>query len=194
LEAYQLLTTDLLTPADMGRWFPELTSPDAGAELARMLPANPLAGHGRALMEADRRMILAWDLLPKMDIATMGNSVEARSPLLDTELVSFARSLPASVVIGRGGTKPLLRALARRYLPPAVVTAPKRGFEVPVDRWLAGPLRPLLEDTLLAADSHVQTFASGRVQDLVSGRAGFSGNRAQLTWALLMLELFLRDQ
>jgi asparagine synthase (glutamine-hydrolysing) len=84
--------------------------------------------------------------------------------------------------------------LARRHLPQAVVTAPKRGFEVPVDRWVAGPLRPLVEDTLLASDSRVRLL-SGRNDslDLISERGGFAGNRVQLVWALLMLELFLRD-
>ncbi len=96
-------------------------------------------------MRADRDLLLAWDLLPKMDIATMAHGVEARSPFLDAELVAFATSISASRVIGRWTTKPLLRALARRHLPADVARAPKRGFEVPLDRWLAGPLRPLVE-------------------------------------------------
>ena len=110
-------------------------------------------------MRADRDLLLAWDLLPKMDIATMSHGVEARSPFLDSELVAFASSIPASRVVGRWTTKPLLRALARRHLPPEVARAPKRGFEVPLDRWLAGPLRPLIEDTLLAPDAHIGQFA-----------------------------------
>ena len=145
-------------------------------------------------MRADRELLLAWDLLPKMDIATMAHGVEARSPFLDAELVAFASSIPASRVVGRWTTKPLLRALARRHLPAEVARAPKRGFEVPLDRWLAGPLRPLVDGLLLAPDARIAQFAEvGAVRRLVTGGDDRVGDRPRLVWALLVLELFLRE-
>lgn len=192
-ERYQLLTTDLLTAAPMARYFPALATDDACADLARHLPADPLADGGGALMRADRELLLAWDLLPKMDIATMSHGLEARSPFLDQEVVALATALPPAQVVGWTRTKPLLRALAARHLPAQVVRAPKRGFEGPVAAWLAGPLRPLVEETLLARDARVAALAvDGAIRRLVDGAASFDGNRPQLVWALLMLELFLR--
>jgi asparagine synthase (glutamine-hydrolysing) len=193
-EAYQRLTTDLVTPDLMSKWFPDLVSANATAELVDLLPKDPLGEGGGELMRADRRVLLAWDLLPKMDIATMAHSLEARSPLLDSELVGFAAAIPPDLVVGRRQTKPLLRALARRHLPAEVVSAPKRGFEVPVDRWLDGPLRPLVEATVLAADARLSAFGDlGAVRRVYNGADDLASNRAQLAWALLMVELFLRE-
>ena len=192
-DAYQLLTTDLVTPALMSRAFPQLVSEEAGEELRQLLPVDPFADGGKALMRADRDLLLAWDLLPKMDIATMSHGVEARSPFLDSELVALASSIPASRVVGRWTTKPLLRALARRHLPPEVARAPKRGFEVPLDRWLAGPLRQLMEDTLLAPDASIGQFAElSTIRRIATGGDDRVGARPHLAWALLVLELFLR--
>ena len=192
--AYQLLTTDLATPDVMQRLFPDLASNEAAAELRELVPQDPYADGGGALMLADRRLLLPWIYLPKMDIASMASSLEARSPLLDTELMAFAEAIPRSIVIGRRTTKPLLRALARRHLPAAVISAPKLGFGVPVDRWLAGPLRPLVESTLLAAEARIGEFSDiSAVRNVVERRSDFAGNRPQLTWLLLMLELFLRQ-
>lgn len=192
-DAYQLLTTDLVTQEVMGRWFPDLVSDEATAEIRNLIPFDPLGDGGGALMHVDRQLLLAWVYLPRMDIATMANSLEARSPLLDTELAGFASAIPPSVTIGRMTTKPLLRAVARRHLPPAVVSAPKQGFAPPVERWLSGPLRPLVESTLLAPGARIGEFGITKaICDVVEGRSEFAGNRAQLTWNLLMLELFLR--
>jgi asparagine synthase (glutamine-hydrolysing) len=128
-----------------------------------------------------------------MDIATMSHGVEARSPFLDSELVAFAASIPASRLVGRFTTKPILRALARRHLPPEVAKAPKRGFEVPLDRWLAGPLRALTQDTLLAPDAHIRHFAElSTIRRIAAGDDEVVGARPHLVWALLVLELFLR--
>src|SRR2546422_3960521 len=100
-------------------------------------------------------MLLADGLLSKMDIATMAISLEARSPFLYVPLVEFAWSLPERWLITARETKPLLRALARRRLPAMIASAPKRGFEVPVRRWLETDLHESVGDLLLATDSRV---------------------------------------
>lgn len=82
---------------------------------------------------------LPGDLLVKMDRATMANSLEARSPFLDQEVVAFLLSLPPELLVSAFSTKVLLRRLARGLLPEAVVRGPKRGFEPPLSQWLRGP-------------------------------------------------------
>lgn len=189
-ERYLAWTADLFGPGQVRRWFPELPSLPQPLGVGQL----ELACHGlRSMLRTDFELILPADLLMKMDIATMANGLEARSPLLDVPLVEFAWSLPDEWLVHGLTTKPLLRELAESRLPPEVARAPKQGFEVPVAHWLANELRPLLAETLLARDSRVAQFGSLiTLTSLVSGRTPFAGNRPQAIWALLMLELFLR--
>ena len=194
-ERYLAWTSDLMGEATLTSLAPALRGA-AGA------PRVPASGVGpaerrtdslRDFLWSDARTILADDLLPKMDIATMASSLEARSPFLDTPLMDLTWSLPERWLLRRGTTKPILRTLAARHLPAAVAAAPKRGFEVPVARWLAGPLRPMLQDTLLARDARVRSFVDpSALAAFAAGTDDFPGNRPQSLWALLMLELFLR--
>ncbi len=112
---------------------------------------KPLA---QQLRGADLLFFLPGDLLPKMDRATMAASLEARSPLLDHQLVEYAAALHPSLLYSAFTTKPLLRAAAAGLLPRAVRRAPKCGFEVPLQEWLAGPwaeqVRALSEDPAAA--------------------------------------------
>jgi asparagine synthase (glutamine-hydrolysing) len=191
---YVRWTGDLLDGEALSRLFPALVNgvpPVAELEAIRRERFS-----ARGLLEfqqSDYRLILADDLLSKMDIATMANSIEARSPFLDVPLAEFAWSLPASWLISATETKPLLRELARRRLPHTVATAPKRGFEVPVEQWMRGELRGVVADTLLAPDSRTMELADPKaLRAFVDGQDAFAGNRPQSVWTLLMLELFLR--
>lgn len=194
-ERYLAWSLDLLDESALARMAPTLDA----ARCAPRLPAQgvgPVERRCRSLRDflwTDTRLILADNLLTKMDIATMQHSVEARSPFLDVPLMELSWSLPSSYLLSGATTKPLLRALASSRLPADVVRAPKRGFEVPVARWLAHDLRELLGDTVLAADARVGTYLDrGAVARFVAGTDGFAGNHPQAVWALLMLELFLR--
>ena len=78
-------------------------------------------------------------------------------------------------------------------LPHDVANAPKRGFEVPVARWLAHDLRDAVADLLLAPDSRVAALGeAAHIHRFIRGQDDFRGNRPQAVWALLMLDLFLR--
>jgi len=193
-ERYLAWTNDLLGETDLARCFPELARGESTPDrLARLSGERPSTDGLRAFQRSDYRLILPDQLLVKMDIATMANSVEARSPFLDVPLAEFASSLPERWLLAFRETKPLLRELAGRVLAPDVARAPKRGFEVPVARWLAYDLRDAVGDLLLASSSRVAAFGNAaRIHDFVRGKDDFAGNRAQAVWSLLMLELFLR--
>lgn len=143
-------------------------------------------------MAADLLGYLPGDLLVKMDIATMANSLEARSPFLDHKLVEFVSALPLSQKVSFAATKRLLRHAVRDILPRQVLTRRKMGFVVPVGRWLRGPLRELLQDTLLASDARTADFIDPvGVRSLIAEH--FAGrDRTPHVWSLLMLELWLR--
>ncbi len=124
--------------------------PTVPAGLAAILSRRANAPLPQQLRAADLEFFLPGDLLVKMDRASMAASVEARSPLLDHELVEYAVTLPPSLLFSARSTKPLLRAAAAGLLPRTVRLAPKRGFEVPLAAWLAGPwaeeVRAVFED------------------------------------------------
>ena len=101
-------------------------------------------------MAMDFLVGMADCLLPKIDIATMAHGLEGRSPFLDFKLVDFVAGLDKASLLKGMQTKPLLRSLSKKYLPPAIVKAPKRGFEIPLVKWMKSDLNPLVRETLLS--------------------------------------------
>ena len=142
------------------------------------------------MMAADSQHVLTDDFLVKMDIATMASSLEGRSPFLDHVLVELAVSLPDRLRASAFQTKPLLRELAREWLPPAITKAPKRGFEVPMASWLRHEFRDLLHDALLAPDARTRAMARpDAVRRLVGEHLAERRDHAMRLWALLVLEM-----
>ncbi|HET7224190.1 MAG TPA: asparagine synthase (glutamine-hydrolyzing) [Candidatus Eisenbacteria bacterium] len=195
-------------PERLAAWFAGF----AGAERARLLgpalAAYDAAGaaafrrvldrsHARRpldrMLDADLALWLPDDLLMKMDKMSMAASIEARVPLLDHPLVEWATRLPGRLKV-RGATgKVLLKRLARRHLPREVVDRPKVGFTVPLSPWFRGPLRPVLEDTLLspaclARGWYHEPTLRATVREHVEGRR----DRSRELWTLLTLELWHR--
>jgi asparagine synthase (glutamine-hydrolysing) len=178
-----------LAHTEVSRIFPSLAGSSQSSEWRSRVSTRSID----AFQKSDFRLILADDLLSKMDIATMANSLEARSPFLDIPLAEFAWSMPDAWRNSFGKTKSMLRELAAKRLPAEISTAPKRGFEVPVKRWVEKDLRPVINDLLLANDSRVASYADAKeLRSFVSGNPAFAGNYPQTMWALLMLEIFLR--
>jgi asparagine synthase (glutamine-hydrolysing) len=98
------------------------------------------------LLFLDFKYNLDKDLLMKMDIATMQNSLEARSPFLSKYFLETAFCMDGKIRAFK--TKAILRELAKKYLPNEIVYAKKRGFEVPLKRWMFEDLRDVVFDTL----------------------------------------------
>src|SRR5206468_8471215 len=93
---------------------------------------------------------LPGSVLTKVDRASMAHSLEVRPPMLANDLIDFAFSLPADVKLRRGVTKAPLKAAAESVLPPAVIHRPKKGFAIPLARWLTTALRPRVESIFAA--------------------------------------------
>ena len=108
--------------------------------------------------EIHTRLLLPNDFLFKVDTASMRESLEVRVPMLDEELFAFGLSLPHDLKVKGRTCKRVLRAVAQSWLPPAVASKPKRGFEIPVDTWVDADFKMRLRDTLLGPSSRLPEF------------------------------------
>lgn len=100
------------------------------------------------MMRSDYESFLRDDILTKVDRASMAVSLECRDPFLDHRMAEFAYSLPIEYVYLNGEHKRILKHILRRWISEPVLTAPKRGFVVPLYEWMRGPWRPLVREYL----------------------------------------------
>ena len=147
-----------------------------------------------AAMAVDVASYLPYDLLVKVDITSMANSLEARSPFLDHEVMEFAARLPVEIKFRGRRLKHLLKRAFADLLPPENVNRRKMGFGVPVGQWFRGPLRELLRDALLSQQSLKRGyFHEPEVRRLVDEHLERRADHSFQLWNLLMLELWHRE-
>jgi asparagine synthase (glutamine-hydrolysing) len=142
---------------------------------------------------ADIHTYLPDDLMVKTDVAGMAHGLEARSPLLDHELVEWAVALPASLKMKGGALKALFKSAMKPYLPRTILDRPKRGFGCPIDRWFRAELKEMAYDTLLSQRARQRgLFRAAYVSDLLDQHCSSRADHQNRLWALLMLELWFR--
>jgi asparagine synthase (glutamine-hydrolysing) len=98
----------------------------------------------------DMHLVLANDMLTKVDLMSMANSLEVRVPFLDYQVVEFAFSLPESSKINDKMRKRILQDAFRNILPEELYNRPKKGFEIPLLKWFRTELRSLIMNDLLS--------------------------------------------
>jgi asparagine synthase (glutamine-hydrolysing) len=171
-----------------------------GHRLADIVPARPplnIASGGAdglvaGLLEFERRTRFVGEYMTKVDAATLHFAVEARSPFLDQYLWEFASALPVGTRLHGGTLKAVLRAIARRRIGKAVALRKKRGFGVPVHRWLTGRWRPLFEESFRDSLLHREGWIDAdRVLAVLKSSVAQGAAPPQL-WYLFVLELWLR--
>ena len=148
------------------------------------------------LMNLDFDNILAGNLLVKMDIATMAHSLEGRSPLLSKELLEYIPTLPDKYKINGKQTKYLLRTLAAKYLPSELINQPKRGFEIPLKKWIDHELKDLIASYILSPNAYCRNFVKADFMEKLLNREVRTGDekRAKMIWTLFALEVWYRNQ
>ena len=155
------------------------------------------AANGSSIIDAtlltDLMTYLPNDLLVKVDIASMANSLEARSPFLDHKVIEFAASLPANQKMRGMQTKYLLKKVAAQLVPKEVVYRRKMGFGVPIGRWLRDEMRPFLHEVLLSDRSMKRGIIKPEaLRQYVQEHTESKRDHSYKLWTLLMLELWFQ--
>jgi asparagine synthase (glutamine-hydrolysing) len=157
----------------------------------------PDLGHGRHEFLAHQLNYeyatrFVGEYMTKVDGATMYAGLEARSPFLDQSIWEFVSSLPFDVRLHRGQLKAILRELARRKIGAGLARGRKRGFRIPVQRWIAGRWRPWVEEAL--SDSILD---SDRWIHCETARAQLKSHTHEAPvqlWYIYVLESWLRHE
>ncbi|PIU41082.1 MAG: asparagine synthase (glutamine-hydrolyzing) [Candidatus Omnitrophica bacterium CG07_land_8_20_14_0_80_42_15] len=143
------------------------------------------------LMAIDIKTNLANDLVVKMDIASMANSIETRSPFLDQEVMQFAARLPANFKLKGSVKKYILKKGLKDLVPRENMNRPKMGFGVPVGRWLRGELKGYTQEVLLSKNSlNRGYFDQEKLKYYINEHIDGKKDHGYGVWALLMLELW----
>lgn len=147
------------------------------------------------MMYLDFNILLFSDLLVKMDIATMSQSLEGRSPFLSKDILEFAPTLNNKDKIRRTSTKYILRELSKKYLPYGLIYQPKRGFEVPLKKWIENDLKENIFDTLSNNNYSSHFIDKEFISDLLSYKLNISKEkRAKMLWVMYCLEVWKKNQ
>lgn len=104
------------------------------------------------ILHTDMSLVLQNDMLVKVDLMSMANSLEVRVPFLSHDVVNFAFTLPEESKITMDMKKRILQSAFREILPSELYDRPKHGFEVPLLQWLRTDLKSLIQDDLLNDD------------------------------------------
>lgn len=141
----------------------------------------------------DNKTYLPNDLLVKLDIASMANSLEVRSPFLDQKLMEFVATLPPEYKMKNLVKKYILKKAIRGIIPEENIHRRKMGFGVPVGAWFRNELKEFLSEILLSREALRRGyFQSEFIKSMIKQHINGSADYALQLWALLTLELWHR--
>jgi asparagine synthase (glutamine-hydrolysing) len=158
----------------------------------KILAASVRSSRLGRLIEVDWHTYLVDDINAKVDIASMTHSLEVRCPFLDTDVVEFAARLPRKMLMRVRG-KHLLRRAVRDLLPSAILRRPKRGFGLPLRRWMKHELAGMVRDVLLDRTARERGLFQRREVERLIDSADRERNAPDRVWTLLVLELWFRE-
>ena len=142
----------------------------------------------------DRKTRFVGEYLTKVDGASMHYALEARSPFLDQDLWEFAAALPYDARLHGRTLKAILREIARRRIGPRVAEGRKRGFGIPVQRWVAGPWSATVEDRFRDSMLVKEGWIDGKAVMRLLENSKQAGTAPKRLWYLFVLESWMTRQ
>jgi asparagine synthase (glutamine-hydrolysing) len=140
----------------------------------------------------ERKHWFVSEFMTKVDGATMHYGLEARSPFLDHCLWEFVSSLPFGLRLRGGRLKAILRELVKRKIGWAVANRRKKGFGVPVQRWIVERWRPLVESALRDSVLEKEGWINSQAVLTQLALATKNGWAPEHLWYLFILELWMK--
>ncbi len=143
------------------------------------------------VLYTDMHLVLQNDMLAKVDLMSMANGLEVRTPFLDHNVVNFAFTLPSLFKINASIKKKILQDTFKSWLPAELYNRPKQGFEVPLLKWFRTELKSMITDELLDDDfiKEQDIFNTDAVKNLKSKLFSKNPGDAQATiWALIVFQ------
>ena len=145
------------------------------------------------VMATDILTYLPEDLLVKMDIATMANSLEGRSPFLDHKVMEMAARIPDGLKLKGIITKYILKKSMKGIVPGEILTRNKMGFGVPLAKWFRSDLKDFILEILLSDEFIKRGFFNKEfIKKLLANHISQKQNNSNKIWALLNFELWHR--
>jgi asparagine synthase (glutamine-hydrolysing) len=147
------------------------------------------------MMLMDTVGYLVGDILVKLDRASMSIGLEARSPLLDDDVIEYGWKLPLSQKVRCSKGKWLLHKLLGRYVPSTLYDRPKMGFGIPLNEWLCGPLREWAEDLL--SEHRLRSegiFRPDQIRTHWNAQLNGTGSHGYALWNILMLQAWQAER
>jgi asparagine synthase (glutamine-hydrolysing) len=137
------------------------------------------------------KLYLQDDILVKVDRAAMANGLEVRCPLLDQELVEFACRLPMQYKLHGLKTKYLLKKAAAGILPDAIIQRKKKGFGIPISKWLTNELKSYMLDYLGEERIKKQGYFNyPYIKGLIDDHLHKRKDHRKLLWTLLIFQIW----
>lgn len=144
----------------------------------------------------DLQTVLSDDMLVKADRFSMQHGVEIRNPFLDYRVVEFALNLPQNKKINAGAQKIILRDSFSELLPPQIFSRSKKGFELPLQKWLTGQLKTKLENNWLNPEKIItEEILDYKEVKKISNQlfSDSPGDSAARLWAIVIFENWLMN-
>ena len=149
------------------------------------------SNHVEEVMEVDLHSYLPNDILTKIDITSMANSLELRSPFMDQDVVSFAASLPVNYKLGIKTRKKILIDSCSDLIPKILRKRSKMGFGVPVAHWLRNEWKKLSTELLLEGNCIKDDFFDYQtITKILRAHQNNNADYSYLIWSLIIFELW----
>jgi len=160
-------------------------------DVAKYAKAASYLSPGNRLLYIYKKLYLNEDILVKVDRASMGCSLEVRAPFLDKHVVEYVSRLPYKMKLNGFTMKYLLKRAVRDLLPAGIADRPKKGFGIPVAKWVKGPLKEMAQDLLHPTKIRREGyFRAEEVQRLMDDHLMSRADNNKKLWTLLTFELW----